>query len=174
MNDATWFSFFETACPRKQAIQRLAFLVGNREPTRPRCFASRRFRSHVSCYLFFVLHRYCDGYPISVQLLQSPASSDCAFILEGCSVSSRYTFPYRAWLGVFCYLNYNIFPIILHHKKLIRAYIFFSKCDTVNLTFSSYIHSRSTVRRRRAYTRAQNPPHRLPLPSCNPDDTSQA
>lgn len=31
---------------------------------------------------------------ISVQFLRSPASSDCAFIRMGCSVSSRYTFPY--------------------------------------------------------------------------------
>ena len=33
------------------------------------------------------------GRIISARLLRSPVSSDCAFILEGCSVSSRYTFP---------------------------------------------------------------------------------
>ena len=49
-----------------------------------------------------LLHRCCGGCIISVQLLQSPASSDCAFIRVGCSVSSRYTFPKRAWLGIFC------------------------------------------------------------------------
>ena len=32
------------------------------------------------------------GRVISARLLRSPVSSDCAFILEGCSVSSRYTF----------------------------------------------------------------------------------
>lgn len=33
------------------------------------------------------------GRIISVRLLRSPVSSDCAFNRMGCSVSSRYTFP---------------------------------------------------------------------------------
>ena len=41
-----------------------------------------------------LLPRACGGAVVSAALLQSPASSDCAFIPVGCSVSSRYTFPY--------------------------------------------------------------------------------
>ena len=33
------------------------------------------------------------GQVVSACLLRSPVSSDCTFIPEGCSVSSRYTFP---------------------------------------------------------------------------------
>lgn len=44
------------------------------------------------------------GTVISAVLSWLPMSSDCAFIPEGCSVSSRYTFPSErgAWLGVIC------------------------------------------------------------------------
>ncbi len=39
------------------------------------------------------------GTVISAVLSWSPMSSDCAFIPEGCSVSSRYTFPLKGGLG---------------------------------------------------------------------------
>lgn len=43
------------------------------------------------------------GTVISAVLSWLPMSSDCAFIPEGRSVSSRYTFPLvGAWLGVIC------------------------------------------------------------------------
>lgn len=45
-------------------------------------------------YFHFNLLHLFGGRIISVRLLQSPASSDCAFNLVGCSVSSRYTFPH--------------------------------------------------------------------------------
>lgn len=47
------------------------------------------------------------GTVISAVLSWSPMSSDCAFIPMGCSVSSRYTFPYGAWLGVICLGNFT-------------------------------------------------------------------
>lgn len=71
---------------------------------------SRRHIQNKSSYYSTLLHRYCDGRIISVRLLWSPISSDCAFIHVGCSVSSRYTFPYRAWLGVFCLFIIPFFP----------------------------------------------------------------
>ena len=58
----------------------------------------------------FLQHHIDGGHPncysasqhgrvISACLLRSPASSDCAFIHVGCSVSSLYTIE---WLGVVC------------------------------------------------------------------------
>lgn len=56
------------------------------------------------CYSIFRCGRI-----ISARLLRSPASSDCAFIPVGCSVSSRYTFP-EMGLARRCLL-------ILHFRK---------------------------------------------------------
>ncbi len=42
----------------------------------------------------FCCSAFQRGRVISAHLLRSPASSDCAFIPVGCSVSSRYTFPH--------------------------------------------------------------------------------
>lgn len=52
------------------------------------------------------------GWVVSAHLLRSPASSDCAFIQRGCSVSSRYTFPKRGLgsaLSAICHFTTNFY-----------------------------------------------------------------
>lgn len=52
----------------------------------------------------------CGGRIISVRLLRSPASSDCAFNRVGCSVSSRYTFPFGLGSAFSAGAVYHIVP----------------------------------------------------------------
>lgn len=60
--------------------------------------------SELVCFAQYIVHVIVNRHPICYSAFQrgtvisavlswSPMSSDCAFILVGCSVSSRYTFP---------------------------------------------------------------------------------
>lgn len=60
-----------------------------------------------------MIKRYC-GFMIylrSKSRVDAHGGSDCAFIPEGCPVSSRYTFPYRGLARR--YLNYHVY--FSHH-----------------------------------------------------------